>query len=233
MRQQKKRYFLTSFLAVLFVGIGFWGYATAQTPVTEQQAKNILIRGAVTHVREPDGSSHAIIDIVIGNEFKGALPDEIDTITVTGPKGDLTFAKEDFNYNPQFRDFWIRIPGTPETGTYTFTVTSGNRSGSVTDTQSNLRTLPIPDTRTCSPTEGETITMKSPHFSWGGVDADTPLFYRIDVLDMEGNYIFRSSYIKDMLSVRLPPDVLEEGQAYRWRVRVADGSNWIKVNNQF
>ena len=40
MRQQKKRYFLTSFLAVLFVGIGFWGYATAQTPVTEQQAKN-------------------------------------------------------------------------------------------------------------------------------------------------------------------------------------------------
>ena len=71
MRHQKKRYFLTSFLAVLFVGIGFWGYATGQTPVTDpsvknktaelaNKEKNILIRGAITHVREPDGSSNAI-----------------------------------------------------------------------------------------------------------------------------------------------------------------------------
>jgi len=243
MRHQKKRYFLTSFLAVLFVGIGFWGYATGQTPVTDpsvknktaelaNKEKNILIRGAITHVREPDGSSNAIIDIVIGNEFKGVLPDEIDTITVTGPKGGLSIEKDDFNYYPQIRDFWIRIPGTPETGTYTFTVTSGHRRGSTKDIQSDLRNLPIPDTGTCSPAEGETITMKSPHFSWGGVDAEVPLFYRIDVMDMEDNYIFRSSYIKDMLSVRLPPDVLEEGQAYRWRVRVADGINWINVNNQ-
>jgi CubicO group peptidase (beta-lactamase class C family) len=243
MRQKRKRYFLTSFLAVLCVGIGFWGYATAQTPATEQQAKNkaaelaikeenILIQGAVTHVREPDGSSNAIIDIVIGNEFKGALPDEIDTITVAGPKGDLSIGKDDFNYYPQFRDFWIRIPGPPETGTYTFTVTSGNRSGSATDTQSDPRTLPIPDTGTFRPAEGETITMKPSHFSWAGVDAEGPLFYRIDIKDMEDNYIFRSSYIKDMLSVRLPPDVLKEGQTYRWRVRVADGINWIKANNR-
>ena len=84
MRQQIKKYFLTSFLAVLFVGIGFWGYATAQTPVTEQQAKNKAAELA----------------------------------------------------------------------------------------------------------------------------------------------------IKDMLSVRLPPNVLEEGQTYRWRVRVADGINWINVNNR-
>jgi CubicO group peptidase (beta-lactamase class C family) len=243
MRQQKRRYFLTSFLAVLFVGIGFLAYAPSQTPVTEQQAKNkaaklaikeknIPIQGAITHVHEPNDSSITIIDIVIGNEFKGALPDDIDTITVAGPKGDLTIAKDDFNYYPQFRDFWIRIPGTPETGTYSFTVMSGNRSGSATDTQSDLRTLPIPDTGTFAPAEGETITMKSSHFSWNGVDAEGPLFYRIDIMDMEDNYIFRSSYIKDMLSVRLPPDVLEEEQAYRWRVRVADGINWINVNNQ-
>jgi hypothetical protein len=153
MRQQKKRYFLTSFLAVLFVGMGFLGYAASQTPVTDQQAKNksaklaikgknIPIQGAITHVHEPDDSSTTIIDIVIGNEFKGALPDDIDTITVAGPKVNLTFAKDDFNYYPQFRDFWISIPGTPETGTYTFTVTSGNRSGSATDTQSDLSPLP-------------------------------------------------------------------------------------------
>ena len=153
MRQQKKRYLLAAFLALLFVGIRFLGYATSQTPVTDQQAKNkaaklaieennISIQGAITHVREPDDSSITIIDIVIGNEFTGTLPDDIDMITVTGPKGDLTLAKDDFSYYPQFRDFWISIPGTPETGTYTFTVTSGNRSGLATDTQSDLRTLP-------------------------------------------------------------------------------------------
>ena len=152
MRQQKKRYLLAAFLALLFVGIGFLGYATSQTPVTDQQAKNkaaklaikeknISIQGAITHVHEPDDSSITIIDIVIGKEFTGTLPDDIDMITVTGPKGDLTLAKDDFSYYPQFRDFWISIPGTPETGTYTFTVTSGNRSGSATDTQSDLRTL--------------------------------------------------------------------------------------------
>ena len=47
MRQKRKRYFLTSFLAVLFVGIGSWGYATAQTPVTEQQAKNKAAKLAI------------------------------------------------------------------------------------------------------------------------------------------------------------------------------------------
>ena len=81
MHQQKKRYLLTLFLALLFVGIRFLGYTTTQTPVTEQQAKNkaaelaikenISIHGAITHVNEPDGRSNVIIDIVIGNEFKG------------------------------------------------------------------------------------------------------------------------------------------------------------------
>jgi hypothetical protein len=115
MRQQKKRYLLAAFLALLFVGIGFLGYTTAQTPVAEQQAKNkvaklaikeknISIQGAITHVHEPDDSSITIIDIVIGNEFMGTLPDDIDMITLTGPKGDLTLAKEDFNYYPQFRN---------------------------------------------------------------------------------------------------------------------------------
>ena len=214
MRLQKKRYSFKSFLAVLLVGIGFLAYAASQTPITEQQAKNkaaylaskgenIPIQGAITHVHEPDDSSITIIDIVIGNEFKGALPDEVDTITVTGPKGDLSIEKDDFNYYPQIRDFWIRIPGTPETGTYTFTVTSGHRRGSTKDIQSDLRNLPIPDTGTCSPAEGEAITMKSPHFSWGGVDAEIPLFYRIDVMDMEDNYIFISSYINLFFS--LPP----------------------------
>ena len=40
MRQKRKRYFFTSFLAVLLVAVGFLAHTASQTPVTEQQAKN-------------------------------------------------------------------------------------------------------------------------------------------------------------------------------------------------
>ena len=119
---------------------------------------SIPIRGAITHVREPDGSSNAMVDIVIGDEFSGTLPDDIDTITVAAPKGDLSIGKEDFHFYPQFRDFWIRIPGAPQIGTYTFSVTSGSRRGSTTDTQSDIRLLPIPDSKTFRPVQDKKIT---------------------------------------------------------------------------
>ena len=35
-----------------------------------------------------------------------------------------------------------------------------------------------------------------------------------------------------MLSHTVPDGVLKPGQAYRWRVRVADGDNWVKVQNR-
>jgi CubicO group peptidase (beta-lactamase class C family) len=232
-------------IIVVFLGvaIGLYAFARSSTSFTEVQGKDdtsklavnqndIPIQSAITHVHEPDSSSITVIDIVIGNEFAGTLPDDIDTITVTGPNEDLTLAKDDFNYYPQFRDFGIRIPGTPETGIYTFTVSSGNRSGSATDAQSDLRTLPIPDIRTFSPAAGETITTIPPHFSWRAVDADVPLYYRIDIKDMQDNYIFRTAYVKDMFSTRIPPNILKAGQTYRWRVRVADGANWIELNNR-
>ncbi len=232
-------------IIVMFLGvfIGLSGFARSSTSVTEGHGKDdnsklavnqneIPIQGAITHVREPDGSSNTMIDILIGNEFEGLLPDAIDTIAVVGPSGGLSLGKEDFHFHAGLRVFWIRMPGAPQEGTYTFTVTSGGRRGSTTDIQSDLKFIPIPDSRTFSPAAGETITTKSPHFSWKGVEAEAPLFYRIDIMDGKDDYIFRSSYIKDMLSARLPPDVLKDGQTYRWRVRVADGRNWIDVNNR-
>jgi CubicO group peptidase (beta-lactamase class C family) len=231
------------FLALLYIGAGFWVCPTTNADNTKPRAnsetaahtnkiKNIPVQGAITHVNDPYNGVLTIIDIVIGDEFKSTLPDEIDTITVTGPSGRLTLEKSDFNYYPQFRDFWISIPSVPETGTYTFTVTSGNRSGLATDTLSNLKNLPIPDSRTISPAVGAIITTKSPHFSWKAVDADRPLYYRVDIKDVKDRYIYRTRYIKDMVSVRLPPDVLKAGKTYLWRVRVADGSSWILLNNR-
>jgi CubicO group peptidase (beta-lactamase class C family) len=243
MRTLNGRSFVTIMLVFWGIVIGLCGCQGSSIPAIETRVKDetlkvastpnvITIHGAITHVYEPDNSSKTGIDIVIGKNFAGTLPDDIDTITVAGPKGDLTFGKSDFNYYPQFRDFWIRTPGAPETGTYTFTVTSGNRKGSATDTQSDIRTIPIPETRTFSPAAGETISTKSPHFSWKATNSDAHLYYRLEIMDMKDNYIFRTGYVKDMFRTRAPPNMLISGQTYRWRVKVADGDHWIELNNR-
>ena len=122
-------------MAFLCFAHGFWGCKTSRTPEAESSVKNtaalsdpektIRIYGAITHVHEPNKGASTLIDIVIGDDFKGTLPDDIDTITVTGPSGKLTLGKSEFNYYSQFRDFWISIPSVAEIGTYTFTVTRG------------------------------------------------------------------------------------------------------------
>jgi len=170
-----------SFLAVLFVGIGFWSCAASRTPNSESAPKKekaapsgsmIPVWGAIAHLHESDNKS------------------------------------------------------------YTVTVTSGKRSGSATDTQSTLKKIPLPDIRTFSPAAGETISAKPPHFSWQAVDADVPLYYRLEIKDMQDNYVFRTDYVKDMFAVHAPSNLLKAGQTYGWRVRVADGTHWIELNNR-
>jgi hypothetical protein len=55
----------------------------------------------------------------------------------------LSIGKDDFNYDPQWRGFWIDKHGFPEIGTYKFTLTSGNQIGSAKDTQSVVKAIPI------------------------------------------------------------------------------------------
>jgi len=193
---------------------------------------HIPIRGAIHHVHEPGDIFNTYIDVVIGEDFTGSLPDDVDTITVTGPKGDLPISKEEFLWIPQFRSFWIGMLGAPEIGTYTFTVTSGNVSGTAMDTQSVLRTLPIPDTSTFSPSKGETLSSKTPTFSWGAVDADVPVYYRLEIKTPWGDWVYRTDRLEGMLSHTVPADKLAAGQTYIWRVRVVDNSDGIKVQNR-
>ena len=124
MHTLKGRVLVTILSVSLSVAILIFGCAISSTPdmgttdknedsKPEAKQNNIPIQGAITHVHEPDGSLKTTIDIVIGKEFTGNLPEDIDSISVTGPKGDLTLEKSDFSYYPQFRDFWISIPGSP------------------------------------------------------------------------------------------------------------------------
>jgi len=192
----------------------------------------IPIIGAIENVHEPDKSLKTDIDVVIGKGFTGNLPDDIDTITVTGPKGDLPIGKDDFIFIPQWRGFFITLPGSPEIGTYTFKVTGGTISGSATDTQSVVRTIPLLDISTLSPAIGATLRSNTPTFSWGAVKVVIPIYYRLEIYKQHGGRVYSTRYVKSMFSHTVPDGVLKPGQAYRWRVRVADGDNWVKVQNR-
>ena len=215
------------FSGVLIFFLIITGYAN-QVKASEE----IPIEGAVYSVHRSDGSIKTYIDVVIGRKFPGRLPADIDSIIVSGPGGDLSIDKDDFNYYPQWRAFWTARPGSPEVGTYQFKVTSGNRSGYATDTQSAFIKIPLPDTREFHPANGESVTCTPPVFSWQKLNNDRPLFYQVEIRDINRKHVYRSHYVKDMESVRLPPAILNSGEAYQWRVRVADGADWLSHNNR-
>jgi len=217
MHFQKSADLIVALLVVLCLGISIWGCVDSQALVDD-----ISIQGSVNHLHEPDNSSNTEINILIEKNFKGDLPDDIDSITVIGPQGKMSISKNDFIYYPQFRAFWISMPGAPSIGTYTFTVTSGNVSASATDTQAVLRKIPTPNTNTLSAADRKILTCITPAFSWSAVAAEPPIYYRFEINDMQNNRVYATSYIEDMLSIRLPPNLLKVGQNYRWRVRAVE-----------
>ena len=198
----------------------------------DRDSDEIPIEGAVYSVHRSDGSQKTYFDVVIGRRFTGKLPEDIDSIIVSGPDGDLSLDKDDFNYNPQWRAFWSVRPGFPEVGTYTFKVTSGKRSGQAMDTQSTVTKIPLPDTRKFHPARRETVTCIPPIFSWQRLNSDRPLFYQVEIRDINRKHVYRTQYVRDMESVRLPPDILNSKKTYQWRVRVADGADWLSLNNR-
>jgi len=46
------------------------------------------------------------VEIQVGKDFSGRLPNDIIKIVVTGPNEKLPIAKSDFTYLPQLRDFY-------------------------------------------------------------------------------------------------------------------------------
>ena len=193
---------------------------------------SIPIEGAVYHVHWPDGSHKTYFDIAVGQGFTGKLPDDVDAISVTGPKGDLSIGKGDFRYDPQWRGFWAVKPGKPEIGTYTFKLVSGKNFGISTDTQSHVDAIPIPDASRLTPSAGQTIQCTAPAFSWSTLPGPDQFYYQLQIHDASRQHVYRTDYVKDMSLIRLPAGVLKPGITYRWRIRVADDSSWKSLNNR-
>ncbi|MEE4261844.1 MAG: serine hydrolase [Desulfobacteraceae bacterium] len=198
----------------------------------KSDAPGIPIQGAVYHVHRDDGSHKTYLDVDVGRSFSGKLPDDIDAITVTGPYGVLPIGKDDFNYDPQSRAFRIVRPGIPEIGEYSFKVVSGNSAGVASDIQTTIKTLPLADVSQFNPARYQTDPCQTHTFSWSPLNEPDDLFYQLQIRDLNRKQVYGTDYVRDMVSIRIPPDILEPGKMYQWRVRVADGPNWIALNNR-
>ena len=216
-----------SLLLVLFLAITFSGYEQGKAAETA-----IPINGAISSVHMPDGSYKTYIDVVIGRKFSGKLPDEVNSITVSGPQGNLLIGKDDFTFSPHKRSFRTVQPGSPEIGTYKFAVKSGNQSGTSIDTQSVLKTVPIPDISKFIPSRDGSLTCMPHTFSWSAISTQEPFYYQVEFNDFNHNHLYKTAYTKDMFSVKIPPEVLNPGMTYYWRLRVADGHDWKSLNNR-
>jgi len=193
----------------------------------------IPVIAGVVNVRTPANEFITIFDVLIGKSFSGKLPDDIDAITVTGPAGVYSIDKDDFSFWPVADDFWIEIPGSPKKGTYKFTVTSGNRQGTATDTLLIIRPIPVPDISTFAPADGETIAVRTPTFSWGAVKYfDTPIYYLFQIYNSAGEQIYRQGRTPNMTSHTVPAGILKPDEIYRWRVRISDSGNWLEEQNR-
>ena len=218
-------------LKVLLLTVLFFAIISSGCEYRNAATSEIPIEGAVYHVHRPDGSYKTYFDVVVGHSFSGKLPDDIDSISITGPKGDLSIEKDDFNYNPESRAFWIVQPGAPEIGEYTFKLAIGNSLGTATDTQSIVKIIPIPDASKFNPVRAETYSCLTPTFSWSSINGAGVLYYQLQIRDINRKHVYITDYVRDMQSIRIPPNILKPGMKYQWRIRVADGPNWVTLNN--
>ncbi len=224
LHKKTRFYHCLHFLVIFLLVTGFRGQAGAD--------ESIQVKSAVYAVQRSDGSLHTYLDIVIEKRFSGTLPGDIDSISVTGPDSTFRLKKDDFNFNPLWRAFWCILPGLPETGTYTVSLTSGKRKGQSVAAFSKVNKIPLPDTGDFEPALGTILTCTPPVFSWQKVNNDIPLFYQVEIRDSNRKHVYRTEYVHDMASVRLPSDILKPGRAYQWRVRVADGQDWRALDNR-
>jgi hypothetical protein len=198
--------------------------------VSLMKRSDFSINGSVMNVYEPNNTFWTHFRVDIGTDFRGILPISIDGITVSGPNGMLSNRMNDFTYYPQLRAFFLSLPGAPALGTYTFYVTSGSSSSTAQKIQvANIR-IPIPNFNSFSPTNGAKVFSETPTFSWGPTTY-SGVYYQLEISNMSGSHVFSTNLSPGLLSYKIPKGFLKIDETYKWRVRITDNSDWIKVNN--
>jgi hypothetical protein len=203
-----------------------------KTALQKMLVPTIPVTAAVKHVHDQDKAHYTYFDVIIGKAYCSDLPDSIESISITGPKGRLPIQKEDFTYLHPLRDFWIKIPGIPQVGIYTIEVIGGKKTGSATDIQAIVKTIPLPEVKYFTPLNNATLNSDKPTFSWKAVKTKKPLYYRLEVNKHNGGRVYSTGYVENMTSHTVPKGLLKSGQSYRWRIRITDGNHWEKVQNR-
>jgi hypothetical protein len=185
---------------------------------------------SVKSVHSGDNQFRTFFDIMIGQDFPGDLPSEIDTITITYPDGTNHQVYPDGGayWDSYWNEFFLEIPGNPQLGEYVFIVNAEDGSvGIKSDVQKDLITIPIVDVNNVK----IDTSSKTPVISWDTVSVPgTGLAYKLEVKDMAGDLVFWTGRDWDMSACSIPG--LEPGTQYQYRIRAVDDSNWIQVDNR-
>jgi hypothetical protein len=193
---------------------------------------DIINTVSVKSVHSGDNQFRTFFEVEIKQDYAGDMPGEIDTITITAPDGNAfqMYPGNGAYWDAQWNDFFLEVPGNPQIGEYVFTVTARDGSiGSKSDTQKDLITIPIVDVNTVKIDTGST----TPVISWDGVSAPgTGITYRLEIIDMAGDSVFRTGRDWNMTACAVPESRLQPGTQYQYRIRAMDESDWIQIDNR-
>ena len=231
---QSSSTFIMTILASILLFIGSVQIVSAQEAI-------FWLTPAVLYLHDSDDTYLTVLEVDVHHFSGGTLPDDIVSVIFEGPSGviaslgDPRIEVEQSGNTDMY--FWIKIPGEPEPGLYTFTVTSSVATGSfirtASDTQTVIREILLPDETSFSPAPDAVLSsMTHTVFSWDPVSyQDVPLYYRWECQDAAGNR-YSSPRTLDMTSFEVPLGYLQPGQSYSWRVRVTDADGWVTTENR-
>ena len=200
--------------------------------IPSNPSSRIPITGVIHQVNRLGRAPYTYIDIQVGEEFTGQLPEAIDTILVTGPNGKLFLGLEDFSFLADKRLFWASLPGSPASGAYEFSVTSGALAGTARVVRTDPYAMPVAFVKADYPAPEASVTCPSPIFSWSAVGGEPSHYYQLQIQDAQKLEVFRSAFMRDQFTFRPPPRLFERGKGYRWRVRVTDADQWLEIKNR-
>jgi len=158
----------------------------------------------------------------------GAVPGSIEHATVTGP-GDFVYEFQLSDYDPYWDEYYVRLPGKPQVGVYTFTVT--DIEGNTEQTHNymdNADDIPAFDESSLHVSGDPT----APIIGWSAISGyrDT-LYYRVTIEDFLGNQIYQSRR-EPYSSCALPEGCIQEGKLYRFQLDAYDHDNFYEYKSR-
>lgn len=231
--------FALLFCAALFCTFPSSGFGSKPSPKhgAEPSFQTLPpIKASVHCVHTPDGGVRSYFDLIFNQGFNGRLPDDVVSLSITGPEGPMEIGMSDFRFIPAKRLFWIMTPGEPSLGTYTFTIKTKTRVLHASDTQSENSPLRLSEPDTFLPAKNARIYPGDQRFSWDGglllsVVNERPAFYQLQIYTPGGKTIYQSKFLKETYSHQVPYGTLSPDTHYLYRVRVADHGSWSRIQN--